>query len=445
MTTATASEVTVTYRPRGAALALFSCRDGEVCLDGSAGTGKTMAALYKIHVALLKYPDIRVLVLRKTHVSLTSTALVTYEKEVLHKLDHVRFYGGAANKPAQYNYPRGGCLVVGGIDNAAKIMSSMYDIIYVNEATDLLISDWENLTTRLRHNKMPYQQLIGDCNPQYPEHWLNKRMQAGVTTRLISRHEDNPLLFDGQNTITPFGRSYMARLDALTGVRLLRLRKGIWAAAENTVYQDAWDANSNIIPRYSIPREWPRYLSVDFGYTHPFVCQWWAEDPDGRLILYREIYMTKRLVEDHVKQIIAVSRWLEEDGDPLPYKIIRDHDAEDGATFDRHLRNNGINIMTTPATKAVSKGIQAVAERMRPAGDGKPRLLVMQDCLVEVDHDLRDANLPYCTLHEIDMYVWNDGKDQPVKAFDHGLDAMRYVVATLDTRGKVTYQNYLYG
>jgi predicted transcriptional regulator len=41
---------------------------------------------------------------------------------------------------------------------------------------------------------------------------------------------------------------------------------------------------------------------VDFGYTNPFVMQWWAEDPDGRLYLYREIYRTRRLVEDHAKR-----------------------------------------------------------------------------------------------------------------------------------------------
>ena len=30
--------------------------------------------------------------------------------------------------------------------------------------------------------------------------------------------------------------------------------------------------------------------SVDFGFTNPIVIQWWAEDPDGRLYLYRELY-----------------------------------------------------------------------------------------------------------------------------------------------------------
>jgi hypothetical protein len=34
------------------------------------------------------------------------------------------------------------------------------------------------------------------------------------------------------------------------------------------------------------------------------VIQCWAEDPDGRLYLYREIYKTRTLVEDHAKRIL---------------------------------------------------------------------------------------------------------------------------------------------
>ena len=40
--------------------------------------------------------------------------------------------------------------------------------------------------------------------------------------------------------------------------------------------------------------------------TNPFVAQFWAEDPDGRLYLFVEIYMTHRLVEEHAKTMLAV-------------------------------------------------------------------------------------------------------------------------------------------
>ena len=58
----------------------------------------------------------------------------------------------------------------------------------------------------------------------------------------------------------------------------------------------------------------------------------------------------------------------------------------------------------------------------------------MRDSLVEVDEALREDTKPYCTEQEFDSYVWPKGQDgkavkeQPVKLFDHGMDAMRYLV-----------------
>ena len=51
--------------------------------------------------------------------------------------------------------------MAGGLDKVSKIMSAEYDVIYVQEATELLEDEWEHLTTRLRRAAMPYQQIIG--------------------------------------------------------------------------------------------------------------------------------------------------------------------------------------------------------------------------------------------------------------------------------------------
>jgi len=157
-----------------------------------------------------------------------------------------------------------------------------------------------------------------------------------------------------------------------------------------------------------------------------------VQDPDGRLYVYREIYRTKRLVEDHAKQIKHHSRWGESGGDPLPRAIICDHDAEDRATFERHT-----GLMTVPAQKNVSAGIQAMASRLRAAGDGKPRLMYFRDCLVERDQELARNKKPTCTIEEPDGYVWDTRQgmkrgEQPVKEDDHGMDTSRYGVAHFD-------------
>lgn len=433
---------------RGANFQLGACRDLEVCLDGPAGTGKTVAALYKVHLLLTLYPGAKALVARKTNTALAGSAIATYRDHILDPREGVKYFGGNKVRPAAFEYPNGSVMIVNGLDKPDKVKSWEFDIAYINEATECTLEDIEFVRSRLRNDKTPYHQLIMDVNPVEPTHWLNQRMNEGITTRLLSRHEDNPRFFSLQTKDwTEDGYKYVVEtLGGLTGVRLSRLRFGIWAAAEGTVYQDSWDRSRNVIAPHDIPLDWARYLSVDFGFTHPFVCKWYAVDPDGRLICYREIYHTKRLVEDHAKQIKALSRWGAQGGDPLPRAIICDHDAEDRATLERHL-----GLMTIPAQKNVSAGIQLVASRLRSSGDGKPRLRYFNDMLKERDRDLDIAKKPASTLEEFDMYIWdtsNGGKsgDKPVKEYDHGMDCDRYMVCYFDlVPSDVTYSSNVYG
>ena len=418
---------------RGNNFALGACRDTEVCLDGPGGTGKTFAILYKIHMLLHSYPGSKWLVCRKYNVDLGGSALATYRDQVLHPSENVRYFGGSKDRPPGYIYPNGSFLAISGLDRPSKLKSFECDGVFINEATECDIDDLETARMRLRKGVIPYQQIILDTNPDSPYHWLNQRMNAGTTTRLVSRHEDNPRYYSRvTQDWTEDGRRYIfGILGGLTGVRLARYRYGIWAAAEGTVYEDSWDRNRNVVRPFAIPREWPRYLSVDFGYTNPFVCGWWAMDGDGRLFCYREIYYTKRLVEDHAKAIKEASKWGDKEGDPLPREIICDHDAEDRATLERHL-----GMFTTPAHKSVSDGIQAMAARLRPAGDGKPRIVYFDNALIERDSDLSARKKPTCTIEEFDSYVWKETptgiKEEPKKEDDHGMDESRYMVARFD-------------
>src|SRR6266487_2224909 len=304
---------------RGAALELGQCHDTEVGLDGPAGTGKTFGILFYVHALLLTFPGAKWLVTRRYNVDLAGSAMATYQHEVLNPYEGVRYFGGNKVNPPGFIYPNGSFLAVSGLDRPSRLKSFEADGIYIVEATECEVEHIEYARMRLRKGVIPWQQLVMCFNPDAPTHFLNERMNAGVMTRLLSRHEDNPRYYDLKTQDwTEEGRRYINILDGLTGVRLARYRYGIWAAAEGTVYEDSWDRARNVIDRFPIPREWPRYLCIDFGYTNPFVCAWWAMDPDGRLFCYREIYKTKTLVEDHAKQIKHLSRWGLEGGDPLP-------------------------------------------------------------------------------------------------------------------------------
>ncbi len=399
------------YAPRGAAKELFKAKDDEVILDGAAGTGKSRACLEKIYLCGLKYPGMRALLVRKTRESLTQSGMVTLEQWVLPENGTVHY------KPSlsTYDFYNGSKIIIGGMDKASKIMSTEYDMIYVQEATELSENDWESLTTRCRNGVMPYNQVIGDCNPGAPSHWIKQRADRHILRLINSHHEDNPVLYDERTkTWTARGAAYIAKLDRLSGVRFLRLRKGIWAAAEGIIYEE-FDPQVNVILPREIPASWRRILVVDFGYINPFVAQWWALDEDDRMYLYREIYMTKRLVSEHAALIKELT------ADEVIEAVVCDWDAENRATLEE------AGFITTAASKAILSGIDTVKGFLKPDETGKPKMFLLKDALYERDEELFEDHKPVSTEQEFEGYVWsNKSKEAPVGVDDHGMDATRY-------------------
>ena len=404
---------------RGGNRLAYHSRKPEILLAGAAGTGKSLVLLVKVLRVADRYAGCRVLVCRKTRASLTETALVTFERDVLGPDSVVLRKNPTLRRVRQsYRLPNGSEIVVAGLDKPDKVLSAEYDLCYAQEATELTLTDWETLGSRLRNGRVPYQQMLADCNPTTPTHWLYKRAQAGSLALFPSTHKDNPRFWDeSRNAWTPDGEQYLARLNRLTGVRRKRFLDGVWAAAEGLVY-DQFDSAVHVVEPFPIPSAWRRFHAIDFGFTNPLAYQFWAEDPDGRLYLYREYYKTGVLVED-------VAKWVKADLDagiePRPVAVIGDHDAEDRATFERH---SGLKV--TPADKGVVAGIQDMQARLDLAADGRPRMFFVRGALCHApDPVLSEAGKPTCTLDELPAYVWDNSdperpKDAPVKANDHG-------------------------
>lgn len=439
------------FRPRGSAVEALHRQDAEVLLSGPAGTGKSRACLEKLNLVALGAPGMHGAIIRKTAASLGSTALRTWREDVIPELlknGTVYYYGGSQEEPPQYRYNNGSTITIGGMDKPSKIMSSEYDMIYVQEATELTVTDWESITTRMRGGRLRYQQVIADCNPDVPTHWLKLRCDEGKTTMINCRHEDNPVLYDelpgGEFRLTRRGAAYMKLLDNLTGVRFMRLRQGLWVAAEGMIY-DEFLPHLHLVD--ALPEgsdTWARYWAVDFGFSNPFVLQCWAEDPDGRLYLYREIYMTRRTVDQHAAKILSVvtkdGKWIE----PKPQSIICDHDAESRRRFETL-----VGIGTRPADKRVKFGIETTQIRFRPAEhDGKPSIFFVRDAVVERDPELEAKRKPCSTVEELPGYVWTPGvdgkptKEEPVKINDHGMDAMRYLVVERDPNSRPRIRSF---
>lgn len=413
---------------RGGAAELWDAKEHECILSGPYETGKTFVTLTKLHALLCLFPKSRALMVRKTYKSVVNSAVVTYEQKILpippsDPRCPVKKYGG--EKPEFYQYPNGSRLIVGGMDNPDKFLSAEYDFIYINQAEELALDDWEKLVGRAtgRAGNAPYTLVFGDCNPDAPTHWIKQRKRL----RLIeSRHEDNPRLFDvATGQWTEHGRRTIEILDGLTGLRYKRGRKGLWVAAEGQVYE--YDPVIHRLPKAKAPKFTRIIRPVDFGFTNPFVCLWLGVDYDERLYVFRQLYMTGRTVKVHTQQIKKLS-----ENDRLPFVTVTDHDAEDRATMEE----NGVS--TKAADKRIRVGIEKVQERLKVAGDNKPRLYFLEDSLVELDPLLKEKFKPTCIEDEFASYVWPPGKngknpdEEPVDADNHAMDALRYGVMYLD-------------
>lgn len=439
---------------RGAVARLWDEADGEIIISGPAGTAKTRGILEYVHQRCSQ-EKLRVLFLRKTAESLKASALVTFQEQVLHEfdgkrshMDGVTYFGGNNIQPAQFTYTATGSrIVLAGIDQSTKVKSTEWDIVFVNEVTELTLDDWEMLTGRTDRPSLfakPPSVVIGDCNPDAPTHWVKQRSTqlnddgTPVLKFWQSTHKDNPSMWDRiREQWTASGLAYIRRLDALTGVRYKRLRQGLWVAAEGQIYE-GWDVEVHLIDSWNgMSREevttrtdLSHFWDVDFGFTNPFVWHDWVMAPDGELILVDEIYRTQVLVEDHAVNILNRTA-----NRPRPRQIIVDHDAEDRATF---TKKTGMS--TKKAIKDVSPGLQAVASRLKIGDNGKPRLYVFRDACPyrERDRSLIERGKPSCTADEFPTYVWDTRQgvrkgESPLKENDHGMDATRYQVMYHDS------------
>lgn len=392
-----------------------------VLLTGSAGGGKSRLAAEKLHGYCLRYPGTMALMLRKIRQSMTNSTVLFMERTVIGDDSRVKHFPSKL----RFEYDNGSVLAYGGMANEEQReqvrsigATGGVDIAWMEEATGFTEDDFNEVLPRMRATVAPWRQVILSTNPDAPTHWIKRRLiDGGEAKTYYSSALDNP-----HNP-----PEYRDTLAALTGVLGERLREGKWVQAEGAVY-DIYDAQHHLIDWFEPPAAWRRIRAVDFGFTNPFVCQWWALDHDDRMYLYREIYHTRRIVEDHARQIVELSR-----GEDIEATVC-DHDAEDRATLERY------GIPTIPAYKAVSQGLQAVTNRLRIAGDGRPRLYIMRGALVETDRALEQRKKPTCTMEEFPAYVWpkarggQEVKEQPVKEDDHGMDTTRYAVTYVDVK-----------
>lgn len=390
----------------------------ELMYSGSFGAGKSRVGCEKGYFLSVKYPGNRGLICRKTFASLRYTTMYTWDRHVCPP-EAVKSYNQETHICTLTN---GSEILFLGLDDPNKIGSLEVGWIFIDEAIELTEDDYVMLQGRLRLNTVPFRQLFCATNPASSQHFLYKKfyLSGDPDCQVI---EANSL----SNPHNP--EDYRQNLLKLKGRYFDRYVLGKWIGFEGLVY-DIVDPREAVIEPFDIPSHWPRWRSIDFGYTNPFVCQWWTKCPESEetdeihgYYMYQELYLSQNTIERLAPKIKSV-----------PGSIIdtfADHDAEDRAT----LEEKGIS--TVIADKAISTGIQQCYELF-----GANQIHFFADVSMELDLVLNGKHRPVCTVEELSNYRWapakknKNAKEIPVDIDNHGMDAMRYFFQTLLGQGE---------
>lgn len=461
----------LTFRPTVKQEKFMKDTAGQLLLSGSFGAGKSKIGTEKGYMLNMRYPGNRGLIVRKAFGDVrASTVNQTLLESVIpdthipeeghnkgeHIIEHFTGVTDPTGEPVMSEIHYHGLdsgRKTGADDLPRKIGSMEYGWIFVDEGTELRLGEWNQLLGRLRYSgkeqggvyyTVPIQQIFTATNPAGPNHWMYDKFfrEGGEADTSVYRMNvrDNPGVSE----------AYVQRMETnFSGIYYDRYVEGKWVGAEGMIFSEydpavhlvhpddlpgdgwtlrrehQWGETGETSYWVDPPAGWSIYRSIDFGYTNPFVCQWWARGPDDTLVLFRELYRTETIVEDLAETIKEM--------DPSDRSVTRtfaDHDAEDRDTLNRH------GITTEPARKDVSPGLQAVKSRMKLDDRGRANLYIMEGARThkpDPNQKLESGTLK--TIDEIPGYVWDRGVgdgEEPLKEDDHGCDGMRYVVYSID-------------
>lgn len=394
------------YRPLAWQLAPLRDTSPVVLLTGSAGGGKSKTAAEKVHAFCLRYPGATGLILRKVKVSMTSGAVLMFERSIIGGDPNVRHYPSKS----RFEYANGSIVAYAGLDDedAQLRLKSIgqdgaVDIVWMEEATEFEESDFNTVLTRMRGRAAHWRQIILSTNPDAPQHWINRRLIRGGEAKVYYSNDlDNPHNPD----------DYHTTLEKLTGVERDRLLDGRWAQATGLIY-DTWSEHNISDDADYLPGGGPVYWAVDDGYTgqrdpvtglytgesHPRCFLLIQERADGRFCVFAEHHAIHTLSDQHIAEVLA-----------LPYPA-PDWAAVDKAAAELKGRIQGEGIYTRNSASDVEESIKVLRRMLAPDANGWRRVLVHPRCALlisEMSHYRRDQN------------------GRIIKQYDHALDGLRY-------------------
>lgn len=350
-----------------------------ISAQGSSRSSKTYNILIWLIVYCLKNPGVRLSIVRATLPAIKGSVFIDF-KEILYKLD---IYNEKNMNKTEFTYtfPNGSWIEFFSTDSEQKLRGRKRDILYVNEANELKFIEWQQL--KMRTTKF----AILDYNPSFTDdHWICDLNKEQSTFHFISTYKDNPFL---EQVIIDEIESLQRKNESLWRVYGL----GLQAQIEGLIF-----TNIEIIDR--IPSHVQmNNVGMDFGFTNDPTAIIDTGIYDDGLYLDEICYRTHMLTGDIVREL-----------KPLGPKSVISESADPRLV--KEIRNAGILI--TPVTKGAGSVMEGITK--------------MQEY-----KNIYVTRRSYNLIKEFKNYTFQQDKEGkwlnvPIDSFNHGIDAVRYVI-----------------
>lgn len=268
-----------------------------VGFGGARGGGKSWAVRTKATLLALRYPGIRILIVRRTYPELTNNHI----RILRTSLAGIAVY---SDKEKRLSFPGGGSIAFSYCDtdeDLGRLQGVEYDVIFIDEATQLSEFQMKAISACLRGTGNYPRRIYYTCNPGGQGHsyikriFIDRRYNEGEDpadyTFIRSLVTDNTALMKAQP-------DYIKQLQALPPKLRDAWLYGRWDTAEGQFFEELRDdpehykdrRGTHVIAPFEPPRDWKLYRSFDWGYNKPFSCGWWAVDHDGVFYRILELY-----------------------------------------------------------------------------------------------------------------------------------------------------------
>lgn len=278
-----------------------------IAMGGARGGAKSHAIMSQVALDdCQRYPGLDVLYLRLIQKA-GRKALDQLRSKTIMSLRHT--YN---RNEGMISFANGSSIVVGHFKNEGdidKYIGIEYDIIVVEERTQLSQEKIDQLMGSLRTGKHGWRpRSYNASNPGGIGH------AAFRSTFVIPEREGRE-----KDTLTAYFKmdwrhnpfinpEYKKYLMGLTGILGEMWRDGNWDIGSGTYFIN-WDPAVHVIkPLIRVPLEWPMWMSLDWGWTHPACFQWHTLRPDGAVVTVSEYKIQRKLVNEHAPKLREITR-----------------------------------------------------------------------------------------------------------------------------------------